>query len=426
MSRTKVVLSLLFAVLAFLFVFSVYASADQNAPKNITAAASVSAAAGEGGQAKAVNAALNNAVLEALTVSLPEDVFSKNFNTLAPFVLKDAGAYVQSYKILATSASGGMTHAVVETTIVPAQIKRALSDAGLLNQAGAVTNIAVFIDANSVFEPEQQQWWRVSRLDDTLLLPTNTIGNALAEHGFTFLPAESAHARAIQGIRNNIAPLDSDVKVIGGVIGADAVVLGSVSLMSRQDRSAMGNYHVRAALDLRVLEIATGKIICLVMKEAGMVSEDQDMAASLALLEAAQLAAAELYTCISQAGTQTVTMPETYADGPQKIIVNVTGKNRNLTDYTNFRRTVTSMDGVSSVNVNSLSSDGMRLSFNYEGTAQMLIQRVADFNFPNFTVKVLANGVDYINYEILNPDDEPQFTLVDDEDESPAAQQPAR
>lgn len=421
MSRTKVVLSLLFAVLAFVFVFSAYARANQNEPQTFTTAASVSAAAGESGQTKAVNTALNNAVLEALAMALPEDVFSKNFNAFAPFVLKDAGAYIQSYKVLATGASGGMTHAVVEATVVPAEIKRALSDAGLLDQAGFLSNIAVFIDANSVFEPQLQQWWQVSRLDDTLLLPTNTIGNAFADHGFTFLPADGTHARAIQGIRNNIAPMDVDIKVVGDAVEADAVVLGSVTFTSRQDRSAMGNYHVRAVLDLRVMETATGQTICSVMKEAGMVSEDQDLAASLALMEAAQLAAEELSACITQAGTQTVTNEEAYTGGPQKISLTVTGKSGNLTDYTNFRRTVTNMDGVTGVNVNSLSSDGMRLNFNYDGTTQMLIQRVADFNFPNFTVKVQENGVDFINYEILDPDDEPQFTLVDDEEQPPAA-----
>ena len=422
MSRTKIMLSLLFAVLAFIFVFSAYARANQNEAQNITAAASVNDAAGESGQAKAVNAALNNAVLEALAIALPEDVFSKNFNTFAPFVLKDAGAYVQSYKVLATGAGAGMTHAVVEAAIVPGQVKRALSDAGLLNQTGSLTDIAVFIDANSVFEPELQQWWRASRLNDTLLLPTNTIGNALADHGFTFLPAENTHARAIQGIRNNIAPMDADLKVVADAVEADAVVLGSVTFMSRQDRSAAGNYHIRAVLDLRVLEAATGKTICSVMKEAGMVSEDQELGASLALMEAAQLAAAELSACLTQTETQTAATVELYTGAPQKISLNVTGAGRNLTDYTNFRRAVTNMDGVSGVNVNSLSSDGMRLNFNYEGTTQMLIQHVADFNFPNFTVKVLENGADYINYEILNPDDEPQFTLVDDEDASPAAQ----
>lgn len=422
MSRTKLLLSLLFAMLAFIFVFSAYARANQNEPQNIVAAAYVSVGAGESGQSKAVNAALNNAVLEALAAALPEDVYSKNFSAFAAFVLKDAGAYVQSYKVLATGASGGMTYVLLEAVIVPEQIKRALNEAGLLSQVGFLSNIAVFIDANSVFAPAMQQWWRVSQLGDTLLLPTNTIGNALAEHGFTFLPAASTHQRAIQGIRNNIAPLDTDIRVVAEAVSSDAVVLGSVTFMSRQDRSVMGNYHVSAELNLRIMETATGKTLCTVTKEAGIVSEDQDLAASLALMEAAQLAAAELSACIAQTQTAATAEPEAYTGGPQKISLAVTGNNRNLTDYTNFRRTVTALDGVSGVNINSLSSDGMRLSFNYEGTAQMLIQRIADFNFPNFTVKVLQNGPDYINYEILEPDDEPQFELVDDEDANLVAQ----
>lgn len=423
MSRTKLALTIFFAVLAFVFVFSAYARANPNEPQNIIAAASVNTADNESGQAKAVNAALNNAVLEALAISLPEDVFSKNFKTFAPFLLKDAGAYVQSYKVLAYGASGGMMHAIVEAAIVPAQVKRALSEAGLLDQAGFLSNVAVFIDANSVFEPQLEQWWRVSRLDETLLLPTNTIGNAMADNGFTFLPAEATHTRAIQGIRNNIAPMDADIQVVADAVDADVVILGSVTFTSRQDRSAMGNYHIRAVLDLRVMEASTGKTICTLMKEAGMVSDDQELGASLALMEAAQLAAVELTVCISQAGTPTGTNPaEVYTDGPQKITMAVTGTGRNLTDYANFRRTVTNMDGVTAVNVNSLSSDGMRLSFNYAGTSQMLIQRIADFNFPNFTVKVLGNGPDYVNYEILDPDDEPQFTLVDDEDEAASLQ----
>lgn len=422
MSRTKLLLSLLFAVLAFIFVFSAYARANLNESQNIVSAASVSVAAGESGQSKAVNAALNNAVLEALAAALPADVYSKNFSAFATFVLKDAGAYVQSYKVLATGVAGDMAHVMVETAVVPDQIKRALSEAGLLSQTGFLANIAVFIDANSVFAPEMQQWWRVSQLGDTLLLPTNTIGNAMADQGFTFLPAESTHSRAIQGIRNNIAPTDTDIRVVAEAVASDAVVLGSVTFTSRQDRSAMGNYHVSALLNLRIMETATGKTLCTVTKEAGMVSEDQDLAASLALMEAAQLAAAELAACLTQTQTAAVAEPATYTGGPQKISVTVTGDNRNLTDYTNFRRTITALDGVSGVNINSLSSDGMRLSFNYEGTAQMLIQRVADFNFSNFTVKVLQNGADYINYEILAPDDEPQFELVDDEDANATAQ----
>lgn len=418
MSRKRLIVSLFFALLAFVFVFSAYARA-QNDSQNIIAAASVTVNQGENAQNKAVNAALNNAVLEALALSLPEEIFSKNFTNFAPYLLKDAGQYVESYKVLAVGASGGMTHAIVEASVTPGQVKRALGEAGLLEEAGFLSNIVVFVDANSVFITEPVQWWRVSHLDDTLLMPINTLGNAMAEQGFTFLPAEAAHARAIQAIRNNITPLDTDLAVVGKAVNADAVILGTVTFQSRQDRSVAGNYHINAILDLRVLEVATGKIICNVMQESGMVSDDQDLGASLALMDAAHKAAERLAGCITQSATKPADVAvETYTGEPQKITVQVEGQNRSLTDYTNFRRTLTALSGVSSVNINSLGSDGMRLSFNYSGTTNMLIQRVADFNFPNFTVKVLENGPGFVNFEILDPDDEPQFVLVDDDEDA--------
>lgn len=414
MSRSRVIITLLFALLAFIFVFSAYARADD--AKNYIAAGSVTLDRNEGSFNRALSAAMNNAVLAALTDAVPENILSKNFSELAPFLLKDAGTYIQSYEILGEGNFNNTSNIVIEAAIVPQQLQNALQSAGLFAGGGSSSaNVAVFVDANSVFDPEMKQWWQVHILPDALLQASNTLGNAITEHGFNYLPAVPTHARATQGIRNNAEPQDADIAVVAKAVDADVVVLGTLTFTSRQDRSVMGNYHIQATANLRVLEVATGKTLCIISKNGGAVNEDQDLGASLALMEVTKLAADELAACINTAQIQTeqTGTTNTYVGESRKIAVSVTGNERSLTDYTNFRRAVANIEGISSVNVSSMSLDGMNISFNYEGTVQMLMDHIANFNFPNFTTKVLTNGPDFINFEISSPDDLPQMEQTD-------------
>lgn len=408
MSRKRLIITLLCAVAAFVFVFSAYARAQILEPKTVIVAGQTT-----GAGTAAINAALDNAVLAVMAETLPPEVFKQNFTHFAQHVLKDSGAYVQSYKILAEGAVSGGTHAVIEATVLPEQIKLGLENAGLLAQAGMLSSVAILVDANSVFNPEIQQWWRLTVLPDELALAANSIGNALGEQGYIYTPAAQAHQRASQAIRNNFAPLDNDLVVVGQALNADALILGSVTFTSRQDRSVMGNYHIRAVADLRIMEVSTGKTLCTVTAEGGAVSDDQDFGQQLAMMEMAQNAATELAKCLStQAAPQvSAVVPEAYTGGVSKITVTVTGQDRKMSDFINFRQTVSSMSGVSDMKVNSMGSDGLRITFNYNGTTQMLMSNIADFNFPNYTAKMTENGKDFIKYEISTPDDVPQFEI---------------
>jgi hypothetical protein len=332
-----------------------------------------------GARNQAINNSLVTAVGLAVADSLPVDAMVKSYEKLNQQIYQNPGHFVLDYKVLTESQQTNRYRVMVQATVSGDRIQSELTQSGVLQLQKPMPSVLYFISEQSLENPFPQYWWGrnmpyVNTAAETAMAETmREKGFRIVEHGPQVqlmvgqAAADTPEIAVDEAIKLGLA-LHADVVVIGRTVAENANYMGS------DVRSYRGSIIARAYLT------KTGKEIASVIKSTVTAAADQSAGSREALQDVGSQSAGDLAALIEDAWQKE-------RPAADRIDIQLTGT-RNLANFVQFRRMLTSVSGVEDVQVKELKADDAALSVAYRGKPRELADALMLNAFETFSINI--------------------------------------
>lgn len=252
---------------------------------------------------EAVSKALQQAVVQAFAQMVSPRVFAANLTFLHVRILPEAENYIVTFRVL-----GEMTHqddflVGVETRVHSGMLEQTLMEAGILKADTDRPRILLLIAEQTPRDLLPRYWWG-NNPEPYQSHAETRIADVLAKKGFSMAapgperPDPQAHGIRFQSIYDSGAAVD-----LATALGADLVLLGRAGAGESPNR--MGDEKVfEAVIRLDVLDAATGEPVAGCEHQASARASEDRPGDVQAIVQAADLAAADLAAQIDDAWTR--------------------------------------------------------------------------------------------------------------------------
>jgi hypothetical protein len=339
--------------------------------------------AAENAITEARNQAITNSLVTAVGLavadSLPVDAMVKRYEKLNQQIYENPGQFVLDYKVLTESQQANRYRVMVQATVSGERIQSELTQSGILQIQKPMPSVLFFISEQSLENPFPQYWWGrnmpyVNTAAETAMAETvREKGFRIVEHGPQVqlmvgqAAADTPEIAVDEAIKLGLA-LHADVVVIGRTVAENANYMGS------DVRSYRGSIIARAYLT------KTGKEIASVIKTTVTAAADQSAGSREALQDVGSQSAGDLAALIEDAWQKE-------RPAADRIDIQLTGT-RNLANFVQFRRMLTSVSGVEDVQVKELKADDAALSVAYRGKPRELADALMLNAFETFSINI--------------------------------------
>lgn len=331
----------------------------------------------------AISDALVTAVGLVTSDLLHQLVIVESFENVNSLLLSDAGSFVQ-YKILAETTSGKIYRVMVETEVSVDKISEILTQNGILVRSEAPLKVLLLIAENQLDGTVCQSWWTdpfvESIAESGLADALGSQGLDVVDHG-QFLPATIEAYISESETMHDWEISDTQAAFFGSWYEADVVVVGTAS--AERAPNAMGDElrSFKGTLSVRALRTDTGELLAESTRSVLTTDTDDVAGNDNALSEAGTRVGALLVGQIQNAWNQS---EET---GPLAVTVVVKGGYQ-LAHFVAFRRTLSELPGVGSLQTSGMTPEETILNLEYEGTTQEMVEALLLKSFNGFGVHI--------------------------------------
>jgi hypothetical protein len=176
--------------------------------------------------------AQSKAIMEALSMHVPLEVFENNFLILRNSFFKQPAVYIQSFRILYENTTFDTYQISIQALVPQDLLKKGLEEIGLITQPKDPLKVLVMIAETSTFSEYYVYWWASSGSSQKLSDSDQKLRAFLTEKGFIVLDPlqivqESPSVLIIQGPE----PDTDMVCRVGVQYGADLVIVGKAEIV---------------------------------------------------------------------------------------------------------------------------------------------------------------------------------------------------
>ena len=341
--------------------------------------------------------ALNNALVSAIGLAVADvisvETMMAHYEKLNQVVFNTPGRFVQDYKVLNESSVENGYRVVVQATVSSSKIRNELIRSGILLTQERMPAVLLFIVEQNFENPFPQYWW--GRNMPFANSPTETaITETLRAKGFRIVEhGPQVQLMARQSVPDAPQITVSDALELGKALRADAVILGRAvaenapNMMGSDLRSYKGNIIARVYLT------ASGEEITAIDKTAVTADADAIAGGRKVLSKAGELVGEELAGQMAAAWQK-----KGVAAG--KVEIQLTGT-RNLVNFVQFRRMLTSLSGVEDVQVKELRADDAILAVAYRGKTRKLADAMMVQPFDTFGINIFDVAEDRLSVQLI-------------------------
>lgn len=384
-----------FGVIAFLLLFTAVQIAAQSSTQTYVVIGTGTLATENITEARkqAISNGLVAAVGLAVADVLSVDTMVAQYEKLNQAVFENPGRFVQDYKVLTESSLEKGYRVVVQASVDGNQVKNVLIRSGVLQTQERMPAVLFFIVEQNLENPFPQYWW--GRNMPFAKSPAEAaMAETLQEKGFRIVE----HGSQVQLMARQSVPDAPQVTVseaieLGKALRADAVVLGRAvasnapNMMGSDLRSFKGGIIARAYIT------ATAEEITAVDRTAVTANADVVAGSREALGAAGKLAGEQLAAQMAAAWQK-----KGLAAG--KVEIQLTGT-RNLSNFVQFRRMLTSLSGVEDVQVKELKADDATLRIAYRGKTRELADALMVQTFETFGINIYDVSEDRLSVQLI-------------------------
>ena len=347
-----------------------------------------------------ISAARNQAIANSLVSAvgrkaaelLPVEALMTHHETLNEILYGKTSKFVQDYKVLTESASEKNYRVIVQATVSSANIKRELSNAGIIVGQKAMPSILFFIAEQKLMDITPRFWWGKGM---TFVKPSSeqSMTEALREKGFQIIEHGPRVQRLAYSVVDNSPDLNNQEAVdLGSQLNADVIVMGRAIASGAPNVMGGDIKSFKGMITARVLRTTTGEEITAVSRTAVTANVDEIAGSRDALSGAGSLLAEDLAQQIVaawQKEAKEAFIVKVYLDGT-----------RNLANFVMFRRMLAKLSNVEGIQVKELKSDNAVIEVEYKGKSKELADAMMLHAFETFGINIYEVTPEHLKVEL--------------------------
>ncbi len=341
--------------------------------------------------------AISNSLVTAIGLSvaelLPLESLVTHHEELNEILYRHIRKFILDYKVLTESMTGNVYRVMVQATVSSNNIKKELSKAGIIHGKKTLPSILFLIAEQSLRDVLPRYWWGKGM---TFVKPPSELAmaEALREKGFMIIE----HGPPVQNLAFSTVKDSPDLNnpeavELGSKLNSDVVVVGRAIATSAPNTMGEDIKSFKGMITARALRTKTGKEIASVTRTAVTANVDEVIGSRDALSGAGSLLAedlaSELVAAWQREDLETVTV---------EILLNGT---HNLANFVMFRRMLTQIDGVESIQVKELKTDNAMIHVNYKGKSQELANALMLNPFETFGINIYEVSQERLKIELI-------------------------
>jgi hypothetical protein len=344
---------------------------------------------------QAISDSLVTAVGLVATDLLHNLVFVEAFDTVEQLLLSDAGNFVQ-YKVLTETTTGSTYRVMVEATVSVDRIRDLFAQNGILVQDDSPLRVLLLISEKQLEDDTYFSWWKdpfsESVSETTLAETLESQGITIVGHG-QFLPPDLELTLGETELSAGTALTDSQAAAFGRWYEAEVVIIGNAT--TQYAPNAMGDElkSFKGALSVRAIRTDSGELLVETARSVLTADADDEFGSRKALEEVSVRTGALLAAQVRSAWQQT------QDTGPTTIAISVTGGYQ-LSHFVAFRKTLSQMPGVTSLQTRGMTPEETIMDIEYEGEAQTLAESLLLESFDGFGIFITKADPDLIQLSL--------------------------
>ena len=341
--------------------------------------------------------AITNGLVSALGLAVAEvlsvDAMVAHYEKINQTIFDNPGQFIQDYKVLTEARLEKGYRVAVQATVSGSRVKNELIRSGVLLTQERMPAVLFFIVEQNLENPFPQYWWG-RNMPLTKSFAETAMAETMRKQGFRIVE----HGPQVQLMARQSVPDAPQVTVseaieLGKALRADAVVLGRAvadnapNMMGSDLRSFKGGIMARAYLT------ASGEEITNIDKTAVTANADVIAGSREALRAVGELAGEGLTAQMAAAWQK-----KGLAAG--KVEIQLTGT-RNLSNFVQFRRMLTSLPNVEDVQVKELKADNASLNIAFRGKTSELADAMMVQAFDTFGINIYDVSDDRLSVQLI-------------------------
>lgn len=339
----------------------------------------------------AVSSGLAAAVERAALDSIPPETFSANFPAIADILSKNVNQFVQGYKVMAESRSGGFYRILVQANIFTGVIQKQLSAVGISMVDKSLPSLLLMVTEQRSSTASVQYWW--ADAGGGIPATESTLSRILAEKGYAIIPHDKIAATdpVLTSVHQNPEPGNSQIADIGTRAGADVVVFGTSLIQPAASTvTNLGSNAITAFVKLRALRAGTGEELAVAEQSSNAAAGAEDQAITTALTAAC-----------TDLNHQLTSAWQGQIKKAASVEVQIEGAGQ-LGYYSAFRTALSKISGVKDIQIKEMQAGKYILSMEYSGGARQLADILLLKTWNGFDVTIPEVGQNQMRV-ILGP-----------------------
>jgi hypothetical protein len=337
----------------------------------------------------AVNDALVAAVGQITLGMLTNETVVRRFQIINDNILAQKDNYVQNYRVLTETVSGGTIRLLVQVDVATDRLSRDLSHLGLA-LAGAVHPKVLFMLAEkNVTDTDFSFWWgsnpspRRGICETAMATELQTAGfdivNPPAEAGSPGLPMSATNA---------------DMLALAKQLGADILISGQVVATIAPNTMGQTTKSFEAVIDAQAFNVKSGASMGKTHQKGVVSAQNVTTGGHEALSRAGTMAGDDLSRQMMTAWLQE-------QERSTIITVVVEGTGGQIANFVRLRTAITSLSGVKEVKMREMSANQSTMAVNYEGSSRSLADALLLKTFSGFGIDIYDVAPEIIRIRLV-------------------------
>jgi hypothetical protein len=342
---------------------------------------------------EAISNSLVTAVGLTMAELLPVESLVAHHEALNEILYGHTRKFIRDYKVLTESMTENVYRVMVQATVSGKSIKTELSRAGIMHGKKTMPSILFFIAEQSLRDVSPRYWWGRGM---TFVKPPSELAmaEALREKGFQIIEHGPRVQNIAFGTVEDTPDLNNPEAIELGVnLNADVVVLGRAIASSAPNTMGGDIKSFKGMITAWALRTKTGKEITSVTRTALTANVDEIAGSRDALSGAGSLLAEDLASQIIAAWQR-----EDLELTTVEILLHGT---RNFVNFVSFRRMLSNINGVESIQVKELKTDNATINVNYKGKSKELADALMLNPFETFGINIYEVSQEHLKIELI-------------------------
>lgn len=334
----------------------------------------------------ALAAAVGSMVMEMLT----SETVVRRFQLINEAILNQRDKYVQNYRVLTESISGGTIRTLVQVDVAADRLSRDLSQLGLALSDTVYPHILFMVTETNAVNGQTTYWWGPEMQTERTVCES-ALATTLGQAGFQIIPLPELTAPM---------NLDKDISqdnmlALGNRLGADIVISGTSTARAATNTMGGNIQAFQAEVDLQAFDVQTGQTMSRLQQKAVASSQEAAVGGRQALSNVGELAGDNLVRQLMSAWQKKQARST-------DIEVVVEGTSGQIASFVKLRTAINSLSGVKELKMKEMATDHALIVVNYRGSARSMADALLLRTFSGFGIDIYDVNPEAIHIRLIN------------------------